>query len=361
MLKKLAVVGLLLVVLAPIILSFRSEKTVVVSTVDVARGDVTATLKLTGTVINDHTVTITALHDGEITSIAAREGALVTAGSTLAELDNRLAMAQLKKAEAELRFRQQHAQSTRQSYNRLKKSSIQGASSQQSLEDSLNELRNASAQLAIAEADLEISQVVIDNSTIRAPFDGSVTSQWAEVGQWVEAGTQLFTVVASEGKTIEVMIDGGDYGRVKLGQTAVLTSDAWPDARWESELSWIAPAVSSDNNSTENLFAARIDIGEDAPPLLLGQQLDVELVFDHRSDVLTLPLHVLYEFEPDRYGIQVIVEGIARDRVVEVGLVSLLTAEITGGLREGDLVINPAGRRVKDGRPVRPERSNDKQ
>ncbi|MBX2884017.1 MAG: efflux RND transporter periplasmic adaptor subunit [Granulosicoccus sp.] len=352
MLKTVVAIALLALALGAGLLFFKSEKPTVVSTVETIRGDVSATLKLTGTVINDHTVTITALLDGEITAINAREGSTVKNGDALAELDNRSAVSRLKKSEAELQLRQQNYQSARQSYNRVRKASNQGTSSKQALEDRLSEFQNAGAQLAIAEADLDIIQVIVDNSVIRAPFDGSVTGQWAEVGQWVEAGTQLFTVVATEGKTIEVMIDAGDFGRVAIGQTAELTSDAWPGINWTSSLNWIAPAINSENNSSDNLFAARLDIGEDAPELLLGQQLNVELIYETRENVLILPLHTLQEFQPGKYSVQIIEDDVARNRTVEVGLVSLLDAEILSGLTEGEQVINTAGRWVREGQAV---------
>ncbi len=56
----------------------------------VSRGSVEASLQLTGSVINDRTVTLTALLDGEIMAIKAREGDVVDAGRVLAELDKRL-------------------------------------------------------------------------------------------------------------------------------------------------------------------------------------------------------------------------------------------------------------------------------
>lgn len=352
MLKKLSLLAILAIILMVAILGFRQDQPVPVTVNKATSGSVTSTLKLTGRVINDHTVSITALHDGQIKKIVAREGSSVKSEGVLAVLDNRQALAQLKKAQAELSYQQKHYQSSLQNYNRIKKSRQQGVSSIQAMEDRQIELQNANARLAIAKAELDINQLRVDTNTVRAPFDGTITAQVAEVGQWVEAGTPLFTVVANEGKTIEVQVDASDFARVQLGQAAQISSDAWPDKLWSSQVSWIAPAVNNSGNDATNFFSIRIDIGEDAPALLLGQQLDVDLEFDRRDDVLQLPLHLMQEYEPGKFTILVVDGKVARQRNISVGLVSLLNAEITSGLNPDELVITSKGGQALNGNRV---------
>lgn len=72
-----------------------------VNTIVVQPGSVVTSLSLTGELVNDRTVTITALVDGEITSVAVSEGDRIKQGATLAEQDPVTARALLKKATAE--------------------------------------------------------------------------------------------------------------------------------------------------------------------------------------------------------------------------------------------------------------------
>ena len=110
-----------------------------------ARGDLSASLELTGRVINDYTVTVTALLDGEITAIEAREGDRVKAGKVLARLDSVLVEAGLKKAEAQLVFREQELITARRRFERMGSVSTRGDESRQALDDTELSFRSAEA------------------------------------------------------------------------------------------------------------------------------------------------------------------------------------------------------------------------
>jgi len=82
--------------------------------------------------------------------------------------------------------------------------------------------------------------------------------------------------------------------------------------------------------------------GAGAPPLKLGERVDVSLETERREGVLVLPLDALDEHAPGRYRVLVDEEGIARRRDVEIGLVTIDFAEITDGLDERDRIVTPA-------------------
>jgi RND family efflux transporter MFP subunit len=346
--KKLLLLLVVLIILGLITANLRQTPARVVDTLPVIRADIASTLSLTGTVINDHTVTITALLDGEIVAIQAREGVEVEAGETLAELDSQQATAMLDKAVAELRYERQNLESANRSYARNRDISSNGNVSRQALEDSLLGLQRAQAAVKVAEATITVNQLSVNNATIKAPFSGTVIEQTAEIGQWVEAGTQLFTLVASDGQVIEAQVDASDAGKVSLQQPVSMSSDAWPGFQWHSKVNWIAPAISS-GDKANNAFAVRMALGDAAPDLLLGQQVDVELETDSRQNVLSLPLSTLQETVAEQYSVFVIEQGAVKRKPIDVGLLTINDAEIVNGLNESDLVIVPAGLPLAEG------------
>ncbi len=177
-----------------------------VDTATVKRGSIESSLQLTGKVINDRTVTLTALLDGEIMAIRAREGDVVKAGTVLAELDSRQARALLDKANAELVLQQQSVDAASRNYERTKLLYRVENTSEQALDDSLDSKLAAEASLQAARATLTLNKLRLDNALIRSPFDGTVIQQSAETGQWLEAGQPLFEVVATEGIVIETLV-----------------------------------------------------------------------------------------------------------------------------------------------------------
>ncbi len=316
---------------------------VAVDTVAAERGTLASTLELTGSVINDRTVTITALLDGEIVDIGAREGDVVAAGGGLATLDNRFAATELDKARAELALARQALSSARREHERAATLSSRAELSGRAMDDSLDALERARIELRVAEAAVRLVELEVENATIVAPFDATVTDRGAEVGQWVEAGTKLFTLVATDGDVIEARVDAADTAVVALDQAVTLSSDGWPGRTWTSAVSWISPDVTGgDGDGAANRFAVRMPPGDAAPPLKLGERVDVSLETERREDVLVLPLEALDEYEPGRYRVLVDASGVARVREIGTGLVTIDSAEIVDGLEAGERVVTPA-------------------
>jgi len=350
--KFVSFIVLLLAIGISVAFSVHQNDPLAVETVAVSQGNISTAIELTGRVINDQTLTLTALLDGEIIDVKAREGAEVTAGTILATLDNRHAKAMRDKAAAELAYQKQSSKSARVNYNRIKKISLEGNTSRQKLDDSLMQLRSAEAKVKIGESELRISELKLENAQIMAPFDGTVIEQTVEKGQWVEAGTHLFTLVASDGDVIEVQVDSGDAGEIFLQQSVKLSSDALPDKTWQSQVNWIAPAVTRVNSQPGNTFAVRVDVGKDSPPLMLGEQLDVQLITRQKNKVLLLPIQALVEESPGNYVVHVVDRDVAREIAVEVGIQSVNHAEIKSGISEGDWVIIPSAKAITAGMPV---------
>jgi len=328
---------------------FRPEPAVAVSTVSVEEGDIVRTINLVGVVINDQTVTMTALLDGEIISINAREGDKVKKGETLAELDSQEATTLLEKAEADLQYQQQNLETSTINHDRLKRLSKAGSASKQAFDNALNAKLSAEASVKSAKASVSLAKLKLQNARIEAPFNGTVLLQSAEMGQWVEAGSRLFTIVSDAGNVIQAEVDASEWSRVALKQVAELSTDSIPDSQWPSEVSWIAPNISEDSGNT---FAARFSLSDNVPAFLLGQELDVDLELESVSDVLIAPLQALIEESPGQYITYLSKGDQAQRREIEVGMRNLTEAEIKSGLSKDDVLILPGRHSLYDGMTI---------
>lgn len=296
------------------------------------------TLEMNAVVINSRQVTITASVDGKINKIVVREGDRVEVGQGMAELDTTVAKTQLEAAMAELKYSQQKYGLSLQTYSRLETLSKAGNASKQILQEGLDTIYNARAERSVSQANATLARLKFENATVNAPFNGIVTTQHAEAGQWVEAGTPIFDLIAESGYMIEAQVDASDWTKVSIGQTVSLSTESAPGEFWQSRVSWIAPTVEFDERDTKTV-AIRFSIGDKPPPLLLGQELDAELVMERVDNVLSLPLSSMIEEAPGEYIVFVAVDGKARLVPVTVGLQNAKHAEITDGLTINDSVI----------------------
>ena len=353
MLKK--IVLLLVIIAAAVIayLSFRADAPVEVSIFKVERATISNQLDLVGTVINDRSVTITALLDGEIIMTLVREGDRVKEGDPLAELDSEAAMLQLEKARADLNYQQTNLVQVEKNLLMQKNLANKGSATRQSVDDAQLESQRIVAAVEVAKAELAIRELVLKNAKIKAPFTGTIITQSAEKGQWVEAGTQLFVLVADEGQVVEAEVDADDAALISLGQVAQLSSESLPGQPWESKIVWLAPSITRDSNGVRNTFAIRIALDASAPSLLLDQQLDVSLIVESIDNVLVIPQQVLREPNTGEFVVMVVNNSRVETRAITTGVFSLSDVEVTDGLAEGDTIVLRSNGRISDGQSVR--------
>ena len=320
----------------------------VVKLVSVEKGQIKNSIRVTGRVINDKTVTMTALVNGQIEGMLVQKGDHVRTDQVLAYLDKRIADAELHKAEAVLAREQQAVTEARAKYSRMKNVKASGGSSQQMIDDAQAEFNAAQARLRVAQAELNVARIHREKIELRAPFPGVITEKTTEKGQWVEAGTKLFTLVGDEGREIEIKVDAGDSGSIKMGQQVLLTCDAYPGVEWQEKIHWIAPSIIQDEkNEAVNTFAVRISLGKTAPALLLGQQVDTYVVVAQKDDVLRLPYAALIGEFGD-YKVAFVEQGQVKMKPIKTGLEDDTHIEILSGVNEGDQVILVEGKPLKE-------------
>lgn len=308
-------------------------------TFTVTRTDLSTELLLSGSVINEQVVTMTALLDGQLLNMDANEGDNVKADSILARIDDRLSNARLAKSEAAELAAEHLLEASRQNLARTQRLFNTGNSSDQLLQDASFEVQRLEAELDARRADTRIARLNAENTVIRSPFDALVIESSAGVGQWVEAGTQLFKLAANDGVVIEAFVNEADLVRVSLGQAVLLTSNAWADQQWESAVAWIAPAISEDEDAPPDSFAIRLPLGDNAPELLLGQDIDVTLQLTQRDNTLSLPLAAVVEADDGSFYVWREKDDGVVKQPITTGLSTSDSIEIVEGLAENDVVL----------------------
>ena len=328
-----------------------------VEVITVERGSIESVIRVTGRVINDRTVTMTALVDGQIQGMLVQKGDQVKAGQVLAYFDKREADALMERAKAVVARERQAVDEAARKLQRLREMSLTGGASAQAVEDTEAQWSAAKARLQVANAELKVAQIHREKVEVTAPWDGVIIEKSTEQGQWLEAGIKLFTLVAEEGREIEGNVDAGDSGVVEIGQNVTITCDAFPGRRWNETVHWISPAIITAESAAVNSFAVRMTLGPDAPPLLLGQQVDMEILTTQRDSILKLPYSVLIESE-ESSQVAVVRDGKVVYVPVTTGIEDFTHVEIVTGLAAGDSVILPQGKPPAEGSMVKVRQEN---
>src|SRR5213593_946096 len=184
-------------------------------------------------------------------------------------------------------------------------SAIQSAIAQLRVAEAM--LESARAQVEQKDAALKQAQVDLDHTTISAPVDGVVVSRQVDVGQTVAASLQapvLFTIAQDLTKMqVETSVDEADIGRIREGQRATFTVDAFPGETFTGTVTQIrkAPQV------VQNVVTYTVIVGVENPEgkLLPGMTANVKLVVAEKPNVLKVP-NASLRFRPPGEGADVV-------------------------------------------------------
>ena len=168
------------------------------------------------------------------------------------------------------------------------------------------QLAAGEAQVKQQEAALRQAQIDLDHTYIRAPVDGTVVSRSVDVGQTVAASLSaptLFLIAQDLTKMqVDTNVDEADIGRVRVGQDATFTVDAYPGEIFRGKVVQIRQAPIN----VQNVITYNVVIGVSNQDLKLfpGMTANVKVLVDRRENVLRIPIASLRFRPPDLKGQQ---------------------------------------------------------
>ena len=336
-------------------------------------------LDASGYVVARRQATVSSKITGKITEVLVEEGLEVEEGQVLARLDDsiprrqlELAEARLESARSSLREIEVRLHEAELDLRRAQELSGAGVSSQSALDRAQAEYDSQAARLAaerdvvdVAERQVALSKQQLEDTIIRAPFDGVAISRDAQAGEMISptsAGggftrTGLSTIVDMSSLEIEVDVNEAYIQRVTSGQRVVATLDAYPD--WKIPAYVITTVPAADRQKA----TVRVRIGFDRlgdPRLLPDMGVKVSFQADEAPAETATGLSLLIPVaavtsEGGADAVFVVRDGVVERRAIALGGRSGDRLEVKAGLREGDRVVVDPPERLADGDNVRIE------
>ena len=222
-------------------------------------------------------------------------------------------------------------------------------------------------QWAAAQADLRLARAELAKTEIRAPFAGTVLRKNAEIGEMVApvslggSGSRgaIVTIASLDSLDVEVDVNESYIGRLRLGQPARVTTDAYPDTAFAAQVRQIGPT--SDRQKATVLVKAEIL----APDARLLPDMGAKVTFLARTTdaaavtARSYPLLAEKALQQDggtSFVWLVRADGTVERRAVTLGASVSGNVEITAGLDGGEVVALRASKPLRDGGRVRMRR-----
>jgi RND family efflux transporter MFP subunit len=331
-------------------------------------------LNASGYVVAQRKAAVSSKSTGRLVYLGVEEGSRVKKGQVMASLENddliaakNQAAAQVKEAEASLASAQAELTDAELQYRRYQTLVGQDLISRQDFDVAQARLRKARAQVAGAQAQIRAARAALANASasleysyIRSPFDGVVTTKYADVGEVVapfgaaaNARAAVVTLADLDSLMVEADVAESNLDKVSQGQPCEIALDAIPDRRFAGQVHMIVPTA----DRAKATVLTKVKFLEKDPRILPEMSAKVAflsrpLTPEENRPRLAVPKTVLTE----RHGrtSAFVLEG----RQVKLTPVTSgpplgELVEITSGLKEGDRVVVQPAADLKDGARVK--------
>lgn len=216
----------------------------------ISRNQAQSVLSATGYVVAARKAEVASKATGRLEYLGVEEGDAVKTDQIIARVENADMQAALDYSNAILD--QTRAESTQAAINYARQNELikSGAITKAEFDISEAQYKGLIAAVKSAMATVKSAEVALDNTFIRAPFDGTVLNKYADVGEIVapmssSASSKGAVVVLADMGSLEVEADVAESNiqRVILGQKCEIILDAYPETRYSGFVKKIVPTA----------------------------------------------------------------------------------------------------------------------
>src|SRR5438309_5676113 len=319
-----------------------------------------AVLVASGYVVAQRKAAVASKGTGRLVYLGVVEGDRVRAGQVIARIEDADVRAQLAQAQANVQVSRAELHDAERSLARERLLGDSGFSSQASLDAAEARYERVRAGIVSAEAAVEGAQVALENTVVRAPFDGTVLTKNADVGEVVAplaasafSKSAVVTIADLGSLQVEADVAESNLEAVGMGQACEIVLDAYPDVRYPAVVAKIVPTADRAKATVQVKVAFR---SYDARVL---PEMSAKVHFLPRAShvaadtqaLLVVPSTAVAE-RNGRSVVFVVEHGRAVELPVVLGRQLGSSVAIREGLRPGVQVVDSVGARLRGGAKV---------
>jgi RND family efflux transporter MFP subunit len=327
----------------------------------VKRADMAEHMTVVGNLIGEATVEAVPKVAGRVESISVRLGDRVRRGQTLAKIEDRELLEQVRQAqasfevsaatirqrEADLRFAQTNLDRSKNLFDR-------SLIPKQTFDDAEARFQASAAQVDLAKAQHSQSQARLDelkinlaNTVITSPVNGFIGKRTLDPGAWVTPNSALLSVVDISQVRLVANIIEKDLRRISAGQRADVEVDAFPNETFRGRIARISPVLDPATRTAQ----IEVEIENAQFRLKPGMYARVNFTVEQRSNTLVVPANALVDVQGNHGVFQPsgAANDVAKFKPVKVGLADDTQVEISEGLAEGERIVTTGAAALREG------------
>jgi HlyD family secretion protein len=353
-----------------------STTTVKIPETVVTRGDINVRVQATGVVETIDPVEIKSKAGGAITELPVEVGSKVQAKALLAQIDPRDVQNKFNQAVADDVVTHTTLQRVLRDQARKDTLFARKVIAVSEHDSVLSTVRSAEANMVSSRAALDLARQGLEDASIESPLSGTVVSRPVSLGTIVTPatgqaqGTTLMMIADLSRVRMRVTIDEVEMGNIRVGQTASVAVDAFPDRTFNGVIEKVEPQAVVTQGVT--FFPVQITIDNREGLLMPGMSGEVTIKAADLTNVVQIPIDairqtnelapvarmfgvpvdsIISQMRPDlvstegataipgRYAIVANADGTYEMRLLKLGPTDLRVQQVLDGVKEGDRVV----------------------
>ncbi|MHB8580588.1 MAG: efflux RND transporter periplasmic adaptor subunit [Ignavibacteriaceae bacterium] len=311
-----------------------------------------------GYVVAQRKAAVASKGTGRLVYLGVVEGDKVKKGEIIAKLEDSDVKAQLEAAEANLELSKSGLKNAEDTYKREKTLFKTGSASQADLDASEANYKQILASIDISKANVNAAKVAVEYTIIRAPFDGTVLTKDADVGEIVapfgasiNSKGAVVTIADMKSLQVEADVSESNIEKISPNQNCEIVLDAYPDYNYPGYVSKIVPTA----DRTKATVMVKVAFKKYDSRVL--PEMSAKVMFLTKSNkqtnanqksVLTIPQTAVV----NRNGKQVVFL-VKNDKTIQttvsIGRQLGTNVEIKSGLANGDRVVETVTDKIING------------
>ena len=332
----------------------REKRRIPVETVLVEEGAIRRQVEAIGTFKASQEADIKSEMAGMVQEVHFAGGDEVRRGDLLFSLDDEKLKRRLNASRAQLEAARARLRMARLTFERHKKLVKRGSVSLESFDRARTDLLASEAEADRIRAEIALVKERLEDASVRAPFDGEISENRVDPGDYVEEGTLLATLYRNSPMEVRFPLAERYLKDLHTGLSLQVSVPSYKNRTFWGTVSYVSPSVERNTRS----LTVKGKIPNRDGLLKSGGFGRVSLVLEKRTRRPLIPEEALVGTD-EGYVVFVVQDRTARRRRVKTGLREPGTVEIPEGLDIGEEVVRKGHMRLEGGTPVEIVRKTD--
>lgn len=318
---------ILLIIGAGVYYFIQSRKPTTEYTTETAnRGDLAQTVSVTGTVKAENEANLSFQGTGQIIEMLAEAGDQVKKGQKLAEIDKGTLYIELEQARQDIKAQKETLKHMKD-------------------KDDIYSGEQRDAQRAVIKKYEEAVNSILHRiyeTRMYSPINGTIIRKNYEPGENAAANSTVYTIAGEGGLEIEADVPESDIMKIKIGQRATISLDAFPsDEKLEAEVTKIDPASTEIQDVV--YYKTKLKLANTDERIKNGMSADIDVRTAEKNNVISIPLRAV-KTEGDREYVEILKVQDEKEITEKVYVKTGLKGdegmvEIVSGLSGGEKVV----------------------